>query len=818
MNLAFALEIIKTTFLKRVASYLLAGCAAIALNGCYGTKYLQGNQKLLHRQNIEAPKTVNKNSLSDLYVQKPNKKLFGLFNSQAWMYHLGETRYSKQKFIDRKVKIEEKFTKKIANATSAKRKDNLLFRKKKKLDGMDYKIENGNHFMQWGEAVSVFDSAKMMLTVEKLTNALLVKGFFRAKVSATFRESNRKIYVTYHVRPGPPYLLDTILYEVPDERLFAVIQEKPEESLVRKDDQFDQDKITKERERIDFLLKDNGYFDFSRQYIDFQVDTATLKNQKVILKMEIRNPSKLDHHRQFRIDSITFTTDVNVKPVGKSKRVAVPYENITFNYYRPEYSKKILAQRTFIKRDSLYNRTKTFSTQRQMANLDMFKFVNINYDTSGGQFIANIFASPLEKYAWSNETGVTVTQGFPGPYVSTSFKKRNLLGGLEILELNGRFGFEGVAPVTQTGDVYKSTEAIGSVGLTFPQFLFPLSHKASFKYAKYNPRTRLLASYTYTDRPEYQRQITTLSASFNWDINQKWQFSFTPTSLNIIQSTKSQDFEALLTSLQSKGNNLINAFKPSFVGSMIFSVTWNNNYGSSQKHSTLLRTSIESGGTLLNLYTPQIIINQGLEPYQYIRFNIDFRKNRVINRTTSLAYRINTGFGYAYSKNRVLPYEKNFFAGGSNSVRAWRPRRLGVGSDTPPLNADTENKGYYDYSFEKPGELLIEGSVEWRQKIFGFVNYALFIDAGNVWAVRSETSAPTQFSLDRFYKEFGIGTGFGLRFDFSFLILRLDVGIKAWDPAKPEGSRFVLGNARFTGPYGINREPVIYNIGIGYPF
>ncbi|MFY8035622.1 MAG: BamA/TamA family outer membrane protein, partial [Cyclobacteriaceae bacterium] len=129
-----------------------------------------------------------------------------------------------------------------------------------------------------------------------------------------------------------------------------------------------------------------------------------------------------------------------------------------------------------------------------------------------------------------------------------------------------------------------------------------------------------------------------------------------------------------------------------------------------------------------------------------------------------------------------------------------------------------ENKGYYDYSFEKPGELLIEGSVEWRQKIFGFVNYALFIDAGNVWAVRSETSAPTQFSFDRFYKEFGIGTGFGLRFDFSFLILRLDVGVKAWDPAKPEGSRFVLGNARFTGPYGINREPVIYNIGIGYPF
>lgn len=790
----------------------------IALNGCYGTKYLQENQKLLHRQTIVAPNTVNKNTLNDLFVQKPNKKLFGLFNSQAWMYYQGEKRFSKQKFIDQKAKVEAKFTKKIDRASSAKRKDNLLFRKKKKLDALDYKIENGNHFMQWGEAVSVFDSTKMILSVEKLTNALVIKGFFRARVTASFREVRRKIYVTYQVNPGPPYLLDTILYEVPDVLVLETILKKPEASLIRKGDQFDQDKITKERERIDYLLKDNGYFDFSRQYIDFQVDTTTRKNQKVIMKIEIRNPSKFDHHRQFRIDSIIFTPDVNVKPLQKSKRVAVPYEKITFSFYQPEFSKKILAQRTFIKYDSLYSRTKTFDTQRQMANLDMFKFVNVNYDTSNGRFIANIFASPLEKYAWSNEAGVTVTQGFPGPYVSTNFKKRNFLGGLEILELNGRFGFEGVASATETGNFYKSTEASGSVGLTFPQFLFPLSHKASFKYAKYNPRTRLLASYTYTDRPEYQRQITTLSASFNWDINQKWQFSFTPTSLNIIQSTKSTEFEALLKNLQSKGNNLINAFNPSFVGSMIFSATWNNNYGSSQKNSTLLRGSIESGGTLLNLYTPQIIINQGLEPYQYIRFNIDFRKNRIINRTTSLAYRINTGFGYAYSKNRVLPYEKNFFAGGSNSVRAWRPRRLGVGSDTPPLNANPAQSGYYDYSFEKPGELLIEGSVEWRQKIFGFVNYALFIDAGNVWAVRSETSAPTQFSLDRFYKEFGIGTGFGLRFDFSFLILRLDVGIKAWDPAKPEGSRFVLGHARFTGPYGIDREPVIYNIGIGYPF
>jgi outer membrane protein insertion porin family len=807
-----------TAFLSRKVLYV--PLLSLSLSGCLGTKYLQENQKLLYRQTIVAPKGFNKSGMDDLYIQKTNRKFPLLpINSLVWMHHLGENKFAKQKFINKKTKVEEKFKRKIANALSLRKKDNLEFRKKKKLDGLDNKIENGNLFMQWGEPATVYDSAKLRATLEKLNNYLFIKGYFKGKANATVSESKRKVNVTYTITPGSPYLIDTILYKIQDQNVFSLIKKSQAKSTLRQGDQYDQDKLTKERERIDFYLKDNGFYDFSRQYIDFQIDTSSNKNHRIKLLMEIQDPNKSDHHKQFTLDSVSFTTDVGIKGVSPGlKRIAYPYENITFNYFRPEFSKKVLASRVFITKDSLYSRTKTFSTQRQMANLDVFKFVNVNYDTSRGKFVANIFASPLDRYAWTNEAGVTVTQGFPGPYLSTNFKRRNFFGGLEILELNGRFGFEGVAPATQTGDVYKSTEATGSASLTFPQFLFPFSKAATFRYAKNNPRTRLLASYTYTDRPEYQRSITTISAAYTWNINQKLQFSFMPTNLSIINSTKSTDFEVYLEDIQKKGNNLINAFKPSFVTSMILSATWNNNYGTSQKNSMLIRGTVESGGTLLNLYTPQFVINEGLELYKYIRVNLDLRKNHVINKTTSLAYRINSGLGYSYSANKVLPYEKNFFAGGSNSVRAWRPRRLGVGSDPPPLNSNPSSTGYFSYSFEKPGELLIEGSLEWRQKIFGFVNYGLFIDGGNVWALRSASNEAAHFSLDRFYQEFGIGTGFGLRFDFSFLILRLDVGMKAWDPARPDGQRFVLGNARFIGPYGINSEPVIYNIGIGYPF
>jgi len=775
----------------------------------------------LYRQTVEVPKGFNKSALQGLYAQKPAKKIFGLPASfSGWMYQKGRKNFDKQKFVDRKTKVEKKFSRRIAQANSPRKKDNLEFKKKKNLAALDSKIENGNLFMQWGEPPAVYDSSKVTTTLDKMNNYLFIKGYFEGRVSTEVSEKGKLVSVVYLVAPGSPYLIDTILYKIPDKKLLELVSRNAEKSNLKQGDQYDQDKLTNERERIDLYLKDIGYYDFSRQYIDFQLDTSSQKNHQVILQMEIQNPNQQDHHKQFRVDSINFTTDVGFKGASPGlKRISVPYENITFNYYKDEFSKKILSQRVFILKDSLYSRSATFNTQRQMANLDVFKFVNINYDTSGGRFIANIFSSPTEQYSWSNEAGATVTQGFPGPYVSTSLKKRNLFNSLAILELNGRFGYEGVAAVTEVGNFYQSTEATGTVAVTFPRFIFPLSKTATYRYAKYNPRTRLSGSYTYTDRPEYQRSLTNLSATFSWDINQKFRFAFTPTSLNIITSVLSDTFRVTLDRLQQlQGNNLINAFQPSFVGSMIFSATLNNNYGTGSKHSSLIRATIESGGTLLNFYTPQIIIDQGLEPFQFIRLSIDYRRNRIINKTSSFAYRVNTGFGYAYSENKVLPYEKNFFAGGSNSVRAWRPRRLGAGTDSPPLSKNPEKDGYYDYSFEKPGDVLIEGSIEWRQKIFGFVNYALFIDAGNVWTLRSVSNEASQFKSERFFKDFAVGTGFGLRFDFSFLILRFDLGIKAWDPARFGGDRFILGNARLFGPYGKDKEPVIYNIGIGYPF
>ncbi len=785
------------------------------------THYLKENEKLLYRQSIKAPTGFSKEGLSDLYVKKANSKFLGLpINTLVWMYYSGLKRYNQEEYKTKRKKKEAKFDKKIAKTSSTTKKTNIAYRKQKKLDALDKKINNGNNFMQWGEPVSVFDTAAVAATEKKLTSYLQLNGYFQGKTTSKTGEFERRVGVTYTIRPGASYYYDTVLYSIPDSLVFALTKGAQSESLIKKGDRYSQAKINQERERIDLTLKDAGYFDFSREYIDFEVDTTYKSPHLIALRILIHNPDKRNYHKQFTIDSVAMTTDASIKPYGKITRQHEVFHNITFSYFTYKFSKKILTQRIFIAKDSLYSRTKTFTSQRQLANLDNFKFVNINYDTSGGRFIANIFASPLDLYSLSNEVGVTVTQGFPGPYVSLSLKKRNLFRGLEIGEINGRFGFEGVASATEDDNIYKSTEASINGSLLFPKFLFPLKERISYRYGQYNPRTKLSSGYTYSNRPEYKRGITNVSGMYTWDINQRRQFAFTAVNLNIIDSNLDPEFEQQLLDLQEEeGNNLINTFKKSFVSSMIFAFTWNpSNYGNRERNSKIIRTTLESGGTFLNFWTPDILIERKLELYQYVRLSFDFRKNIILDKSRSLAYRINSGVGISYGKNSVLPYEKNFFAGGSNSVRAWRPRRLGLGSDPPDSSANISGNGYFDYKYEKPGDVLIEGSIELRQKLFGFVSSGLFIDVGNVWTLNSTSNEDAQFAFNKFYKEFGIGTGFGLRFDFSFLLLRLDVGIKAWDPAREGSDRFVLDNLRFYKPYSKEREPVIYNIGIGYPF
>jgi outer membrane protein insertion porin family len=809
------------------------------LSGCLGTKHLKEDEKMLLRQNISAPKNVNTERLKELYIQRPNRRFLSIapIHHLVLVYYWGKRNYNQQKYINKKDKFEQKFDTKIAKASSQRKINNLQFRKQKKMDKYQKFIDEGNHRMQWGEPVSVFDSSKVALTEERFREYLFSEGYFVNNVTSKVNTPIGEKFATvnYRVNPGTPYTIDSIFYRIQDTTISRIMRENIDKAIVKKGDRYSQEKISQERERIDYLMKDNGFYDFSRQYVDFSVDTAMLGERRVVMMCVINQPAKRGYHKQFTIDSVRFVTDASLT-IPNRERTGRPYRGIGYTYYDDNYNLKILSQRVFILPGSLYSRSNTQRTQQQLANLDAFKFVNIIYDSANGKFIANIFTSPLERYEWSNEVGVNVTQGYPGPFYNLNLKKRNIFKGLENFEINGRIGIEGVASATEELNVYKSTEAGVNASLIFPQFIWPFREKVQFKLAQYNPKTRISVGYSYTDRPEYRRTSTTISNTYTWQNQRTTQYSFALTNVSLINSEKSAEFDALLDTLALQGNvNLKNSFLPSFVSSMIFGVTWNRNYGIADKNSIFIRSQLESGGTSLNIINPKIVTNQGLQYFKYLRFSFDFRRTKILSKWATMAYRFNSGIAYSYGPDGALPYEKFFFVGGSNSVRAWRPRRLGQGSLPPDYSTDVRADGLFDYKFEKPGEILIEGSIELRSKIIGFIDGAVFFDAGNVWSFKPLKQATTGDSAPAgnssltgdFYKELGIGTGFGLRFDFTFLILRFDVGMKVYDPARPEGNRFVLDKAKFFNPFAQTRddgtffnikEPVIYNLGIGYPF
>ncbi len=158
-------------------------------------------------------------------------------------------------------------------------------------------------------------------------------------------------------------------------------------------------------------------------------------------------------------------------------------------------------------------------------------------------------------------------------------------------------------------------------------------------------------------------------------------------------------------------------------------------------------------------------MRNGLQFYRFLRFNSDFRYYIPQGKHSTWAFRVNVGIAHAYGPSKSLPYEKFFFAGGSNSVRAWAPRRLGLGGSRDSIRTD----GVYDYSYEQPGDILLEASAEYRRDIISFLEGAVFIDAGNTWLTRADSNNVNgDFKFNRFYKEIAVGGGVGLRFDFSF--------------------------------------------------
>ena len=803
---------------------------SVVLSSCAGSKFLTENDVVLDKQSVNGVGSKMRDHIATLYEQNPNHRLL-LPSGPAhlvYIYEIGKKRLDTAEQHLKKQKITSKYDTKIGAAKREKKKGRLLEKKVQTIDKVDRILKEGNLFMRWGEPLAVIDESKILLTKDKIAQYLNSRGYYAntVKIQEKYnRKDSSRIEIKYEIERGPEYFIDSIQLVIPDEKVRELYMKNLGSTELRKRKVRQLD-LAAERDRVYQMMVNNGYFAFSKDLVSFQIDSITLGSQKLLVRETIHNPPNQNGHEIFEIDTVIFVTDSGFDI--KKEHQDEDFNDITYTFGKFKYSTKILDWHTYLYSNRLYRRDEVLETQRQLSYLDNFKFINVIFDTLGNKFTAHIFTSPADVYQTSTELGFSKTQGLPGPFANLNIKNRNLFRGLEIVELNTNFKVVGLESVSSQENTYSSLQYGSELSITFPQFLSPLGRFYKKKIAKHNPRTRFGLALGHEDRfDEYKRTTFNTSTAYIWKVQDHISYTLTPMDISYIDSKTSSTFQTFLDELATTGNTYGNAFNSAFVSSGSFQVIVNNNYGIS-RNSSYLQLFLETGGHLFSLLG-QDPFGGNLEYFKYAKTSVDVRRNFYVNRKTTLNTRFNLGIGVPYGDNNSLPYNKYFFGGGSNSLRAWKARRLGPGAygriisqaDVGENGVARKDVGDVDYQLEQPGDMTLEMSVELRQKLFGFVNWAFFVDAGNIWLLRSKTVDLARdpegddgvFKFNKFGKEIAVGSGVGFRFDLSFLIFRVDLGWKIVDPARPLGDRWVLDRI-LPKPF----QSVEINIGIGYPF
>ncbi|WBO86132.1 translocation and assembly module lipoprotein TamL [Hymenobacter yonginensis] len=821
-----------------LGGWLAAGCSPLRL--------LAPNQQLLSHIELKGVKQADAERIQALYRQKPNSR-FPL--PKLAIYQLGHTFYTPDKLQRKLDATRARYNERIVAARpDSALVGKLLTKRERQTRRLQLALDKGNAIMRLGEPPVIYDSALTRQTAEQIATFLKSKGFFRSRVqySDTLADRRfslgrllggsdslhrRRVVVTYNITENAPFHYSQLDYDIADTAVARRVLASQPASLLHVGDQYDEEIIGQERARFETLLKNDGYFDFRQQYVTLEADTS-FAPATVRLRTLIANPASGQPHPRYTIRQVRFITDAGTVRFGQ-KRDTIRQDSTYFLAFQHQINTQLLNRKVAVHPGQYYNLTNTQTTQRQISQLDVFRFTNVNYvrvrptsaaDSTRRQLDAVIAASPAKRYQETVEFGGTYVAYLVGPFANLRLKARNPFGGAEVLELGLRGGFEGQYEFTNSADRSQlnsvlTTQLGANLNLILPQFLVPW--RSNGLLTKYNPRTRINVGYNYVSRPEYAR--TNLEGTFDyiWQRSTYHQFVFTPIDLSLVNTARlDRTFFRQLVNQFPNQEAARFTFSRQFVPSLSFTSLYNSNDFNQTRDAQYLRLYAEVGGITKPLY--QNILSDSIRVADFYRLNADYRRYHKVGVKSFLVYRFNGGLVQPLrASTNGLPYDKYFFAGGATSLRAWKPRRLGPGSFTSYLQdttgtfiLDENGNRIRNYNLEQPGELLLEGSVEYRFPLFSFINGALFTDVGNTWALRSDDRRPgAQFSPTRFYREFAVSSGFGLRFDFTFLILRLDVATKVYDPTAP-GNKWAIRNASLFG----SQDQTAFNLGIGYPF
>jgi outer membrane protein insertion porin family len=681
--------------------------------------------------------------------------------------------------------------------------------------GTPKKEKGFRHWLKYkvGEEPVFMSKVDLEFNRKILQNHMENKGYFNARTEADSTRHGKKATADFTVTPSYQYKIKTIVFPTDTTMLEKQVTSIADKTFFKIGEGYDLDIIKAERERIDAHLKERGYYFFNPDYLKVQVDSTVGKHQ-VDLLVKVKSDTPQDAREVYRINQIIVYPNYSIrKKAFKTNDTIRKYHDFTIVDPKNTFNPRIFDRTLYFKKHDIYNRTNHNLSLNRLVNLGTFKFVKNQFkvsDTIGNFLDAYYYLTPLQRKSIRVETiAKTNSANYTGTELNVNWSNRNTFRGAELLTISAFGGLEvQVAGQNKGFDVYRVG---GETSLVWPRFLTPFKFESSSGFV---PRTKATLGYEYQNRAKLY-SLNSFKASFGylWKENIRKEHQLNVTEITYVSPTNVSD---LYKEKMIANKALEKVIEKQLIFGPTYTYTYTNTMLTSRKNTFYFKGAADVAGNIAGLVTGANIkkgdtVKVFNVPFsQYAKMETEFRHYLKLSDVHQLASRIIIGAGFPYGNSDELPFIKQFFIGGTNSIRAFRARSIGPGTFKEIVPANS-------FLPDQSGDVKFEINTELRAKLVSVVNGAIFIDAGNIWLLKEDPLKPgSQFS-GKFLNELAVGAGAGLRFDLSFLVLRTDFAFPIRKPYLPEGQRWVIDKVDFTnGPW--RRENLVFNLAIGYPF
>lgn len=696
-----------------------------------------------------------------------------------------------------------------------------------------FKKKKDNGFNRWvmkvfGDEPIIWDASETTKSEKDIKAYLNNVGYFNAEVHSSISKKPFKTFITYNIMPGKVYTIDKIGYEITDSALLDI--NIKENSLISIGDHFNSYTLDEERDRISDLLRNNGYYEFNAEYISFKVDSSLRKH--AVNLVTVINPFNINTQDsvpqsfiKYNIHNVYIYTDFErdqkfkkaydtlVIDLGTNKHAKAIGEYHFLYKNKLRINPNIVAQSIFIEPDESFNSRDLKETYQKLNHFPTFKYVDISFkktlDTNSNELDTHIKLFRSKLHYFSIETDGTNSSGDLGVRLGINYGNKNLFKGGEFLNLRLTTAFENrkyTGYENTTKFLLFNTLEYGIIlSIYSPSFIVPIKQSRFPKYFK--PQTFIRLGYNYQLRPSYKRYLSNFQFGYEWKQSNFKFHRLTPIDLSVIKIFPSPEFQSSIDSITNPRYK--DQYSDHFIASVNYDFIFNTQEFQKHESFKFFTARFESAGNIT--YALHELFNApktegyyqiaGIRFAQYLRVEFDYRHYIALTNKQGIIYRFNTGLGLPYGNSLAMPFEKGFYGGGANGMRAWAYRDLGPGTYNNSLGP----------SYDKMGDIKIEANIEYRFPLYGYLKGATFVDLGNIWLLhQSETFPGGEFNWDTFYTQFAMDAGFGFRLDLDFFIVRLDGALKVQDPSRLAGERFVLPKSQFSD--------IFWSFGIGYPF